>query len=71
MIVPSDPNKGYDMALLVKKIADDGNFYQIAPDFAKNILVGFVRMEGKTVGVVANQVGVFFFFVFIIGSSVF
>ncbi|KAH9260032.1 hypothetical protein BASA81_001804 [Batrachochytrium salamandrivorans] len=55
LIVPSDANKGYDMSLIIRKIADDNNFFQIAPDFAKNILCGFVRMEGKTVGVVANQ----------------
>ena len=55
MIVPSDANKGYDMSLVVKKIADDNDFFQIAPDFAKNILCGFIRMEGQTVGVVANQ----------------
>jgi propionyl-CoA carboxylase beta chain len=55
MIVPSDANKGYDMALVVKKIADDNDFFQVAPGFAKNILVGFIRMEGQTVGVVANQ----------------
>jgi len=55
LIVPSDANKGYDMTLVVKKVADDNEFFQIAPDFAKNILVGFVRMDGNTVGVVANQ----------------
>jgi len=55
MIVPIDANKGYDMSLVVKKVADDNEFFQIAPDYAKNILVGFIRMEGKTVGVVANQ----------------
>ena len=55
LIVPSDPNKPYDMALVVKKVADDNDFFQIAPDFAKNILVGFIRLEGQTVGVVANQ----------------
>ena len=55
LIVPSDANKGYDMALVVKKVADDNEFFQIAPDFAKNILCGFIRMDGYTVGVVANQ----------------
>jgi len=55
MIVPSDPNKPYDMSLVVKKVADDNEFFQVAPDFAKNILCGFIRMEGRTCGVVANQ----------------
>lgn len=55
LIVPADANKGYDMDIVVKKVADDNEFFQICPDFAKNILVGFVRMNGQTVGVVANQ----------------
>jgi propionyl-CoA carboxylase beta chain len=54
-IIPADDNKPYDMALVVKKIADDNDFFQIAPDYAKNILTGFIRMDGHTVGVVANQ----------------
>ena len=40
---------------LVEKIADEGDFFEIQRDFAKNILCGFIRLEGKTVGVVANQ----------------
>ena len=55
LIVPTDPNKPYDMSIVVKKIADDNELFQIMPDFAKNVLVGFVRMDGNTVGVVANQ----------------
>lgn len=54
-LVPADPNKPYDMKELILKLADEGEFFEIQPDYAKNIVVGFIRMEGSTVGVVANQ----------------
>ena len=54
-LVPDDTNKPYDMKELIVKIADEGEFFEIQPDYAKNIIVGFIRMEGSTVGVVANQ----------------
>ena len=54
-LVPDNPNMPYDMKELVRKIADEGDFFEIQPDFAKNILTGFIRLEGRTVGVVANQ----------------
>ena len=54
-LVPENPNLPYDMKELVKKIADEGDFFEIQEDFAKNILIGFIRLEGQTVGVVANQ----------------
>jgi len=54
-LVPNNPSKPYDMKELIVKIADDGDFFELQPDYAKNILIGFVRMEGQTVGVVANQ----------------
>ena len=54
-LVPDDPNKPYDMKELIVKIADEGDFFELQPDYAKNIVIGFVRMEGSTVGVVANQ----------------
>lgn len=54
-LVPDNPNLPYDICELVEKIADEGDFYQIQEDFAKNILTGFIRLEGSTVGVVANQ----------------
>ena len=54
-MIPDDPNVPYNMVSVVEKVVDDGNFFQIMPDFAKNILCGFARMEGKTVAVVANQ----------------
>jgi len=43
------------MKELVEKIADEGDFFEIQRDFAKNILCGFIRLEGQTVGVIANQ----------------
>jgi propionyl-CoA carboxylase beta chain len=54
-LVPSNPNKPYDMKELIEKVVDDGDFFEIQPDFARNILVGFARMEGSTIGIVANQ----------------
>ena len=54
-IVPLDANLPYDMKKLVKMVVDDHEFFETSPDFAKNIVVGFGRMEGRTVGVVANQ----------------
>ncbi|MGH1465869.1 MAG: acyl-CoA carboxylase subunit beta [Cognatishimia sp.] len=54
-IVPENPNTPYDMKELIAKVADEGDFYEIQEDFAKNIITGFMRLEGQTVGVVANQ----------------
>ncbi|MEO9465827.1 acyl-CoA carboxylase subunit beta [Sulfitobacter pontiacus] len=54
-LVPSNANTPYDMKELIHKLADEGDFYEIQEDFAKNILTGFIRIEGRTVGVVANQ----------------
>ncbi|MBR2656331.1 MAG: acyl-CoA carboxylase subunit beta [Loktanella sp.] len=54
-LVPANPNSPYDMKELILKIADEGDFYEIQAEFAKNILTGFIRLEGSTVGVVANQ----------------
>ena len=54
-LVPSSPNKPYDMKELIEKVVDDGDFFEIQPDFARNILIGFARMEGATIGIVANQ----------------
>ncbi|MEO1918781.1 MAG: acyl-CoA carboxylase subunit beta [Paracoccaceae bacterium] len=54
-IIPENANASYDMHELVTKLADEGDFFEIQKDFAKNILTGFVRLEGSTVGVVANQ----------------
>ncbi len=54
-LVPDNPNKPYDMKELIVKAADDGEFFELQPEYAKNIVIGFCRMEGQTVGVVANQ----------------
>jgi propionyl-CoA carboxylase beta chain len=54
-LVPENPNQPYDMKELILKVADEADFYEIQPDFAKNIITGFIRLEGRTVGVVANQ----------------
>ncbi len=54
-LVPDNPNKPYDMKELILKVADEGDFFEIQPDYAKNIIVGFGRMMGRTVGFVANQ----------------
>ncbi len=54
-LIPDNPNKPYDMHELIVKIADAGEFFEIQPDFAGNIIVGFARMQGAPVGVVANQ----------------
>ena len=54
-LVPDNPNKPYDMKELIEKVLDEGDFFELQPDFAANIIIGFGRMEGSTVGVVANQ----------------
>ena len=54
-LVPANPNTPYDMKELITKIADEGDFYELQEEFAKNIITGFIRLEGQTVGVVANQ----------------
>jgi len=54
-LIPDNPNTPYDMKELITKLADEGDFYEIQEEFAKNIITGFVRLEGSTVGVVANQ----------------
>jgi propionyl-CoA carboxylase beta chain len=54
-LVPSNPNRPYDMKELIAKTVDEGDFFELQPDYAKNILIGFGRMDGQTVGFVANQ----------------
>ena len=54
-LVPDNPNLPYDMKELVRKVADENDFFETQADFAANILTGFIRLEGATVGVVANQ----------------
>lgn len=54
-IIPDNPNKAYDMYGVIRSIVDDGDFFEIHEHFAKNIIVGFAHMGGKSVGIVANQ----------------
>jgi propionyl-CoA carboxylase beta chain len=54
-LIPDNPNKPYDMKELIQKVVDEGDFFEIQDAFAKNIITGFGRFEGRTVGIVANQ----------------
>ncbi len=54
-IVPDNPNKPYDIKEIIVKVVDDGEFMEVHADYAQNLVVGFARMDGKPVGVVANQ----------------
>jgi propionyl-CoA carboxylase beta chain len=54
-LVPENPNKPYDVTELISSVADDGAFLEVQPQYAGNIVVGFVRLGGRSVGVVANQ----------------
>ncbi|OMJ09686.1 Propionyl-CoA carboxylase beta chain, mitochondrial [Smittium culicis] len=54
-LVPADSTKAYDIKIAIRRIADEDKFFEIQPDFAKNIVVGFARVGGKSVGIVANQ----------------
>ncbi|MDJ0948169.1 MAG: acyl-CoA carboxylase subunit beta [Alphaproteobacteria bacterium] len=54
-LVPADPAKSYDMKELITKVVDEGDFFETQPDYAGNIITGFGRMAGSTVGFVANQ----------------
>jgi len=55
MLIPANPNMPYDMHELIRKTLDEGDFFEIQPAHAGNIITGFGRIEGRTVGVVANQ----------------
>ena len=54
-LIPEDPNASYDVMELISKVVDENNFFELQPDYAKNIIVGYGRMDGGTVGIVANQ----------------
>jgi len=54
-LIPDNPNKPYDIKELILKVVDEGDFFEIQPSFGKNIVTGFGRMAGSTVGFVANQ----------------
>ena len=54
-VVPEDPNQPYDIKDVIEPVVDDNYFFEVMPHFAKNIVVGFARLAGQTVGIVANQ----------------
>ena len=54
-LIPENPNTPYDMRELILKIADEHDFFEIQQDFAKNIIIGFIRLDGSSIGVIANQ----------------
>ena len=54
-LIPEYPNASYDVMELITKVVDENNFFELQPDYAKNIIVGYGRMDGGTVGIVANQ----------------
>ena len=54
-LVPDSPNKPYDMKELIGKTVDDAEFFELQADYAANIIIGFARMDGNVVGIVANQ----------------
>jgi propionyl-CoA carboxylase beta chain len=54
-LIPGNPNKPYDIKELIVKVVDEGEFFELQPAYAANIVMGFARMEGSTIGIVANQ----------------
>lgn len=54
-IIPDNPNKSYDMYQVIGSIVDDGKFLEVQRNWAKNIIIGFAHMNGRSVGIVANQ----------------
>ncbi|MCI6671248.1 MAG: acyl-CoA carboxylase subunit beta [Prevotella sp.] len=54
-IIPDDPNQAYDMYKVIEAVTDNGKFFEVQPKFAKNIIIGFARFNGQSVGIVANQ----------------
>lgn len=54
-LIPDNPNQAYDMTEIIRRIVDGGEFFQVHEMFARNVVVGYARMDGRTVGIVANQ----------------
>ncbi|WP_428266876.1 acyl-CoA carboxylase subunit beta [Haliangium sp.] len=54
-LIPSDSNKPYDITEIITRVVDERHFVEVSPDYAKNIVVGFARFDGRPVGIVANQ----------------
>ena len=55
ILIPTNPNQPYDVKELIALVADDENFFEIQEDFAKNMVIGYIRLNGKSIGIVANQ----------------
>jgi acetyl-CoA carboxylase carboxyltransferase component len=55
VVVPSDPRKPYDMHAVIHTLSDDGDFFEVKREFASEIIVGFARLDGHPVGIIANQ----------------
>jgi acetyl-CoA carboxylase carboxyltransferase component len=54
-IVPDSPNKAYDIKAVIAEVVDNGDFFEVQSEFAKNIVIGFARMNGSSIGIIANQ----------------
>jgi len=54
-LIPDNPNQAYDMTEIIRRIVDGGEFFQVHEAYARNVVVGYARMDGRTVGIVANQ----------------
>jgi acetyl-CoA carboxylase carboxyltransferase component len=54
-LLPDNPNQPYDMMEVIKAVADNGDFFEVHAEYAQNIIVGFIRLNGKSTGIVANQ----------------
>ena len=54
-VIPDSPQRAYDMKRIIRQVADHNDFFEIQEDFAKNIIIGFIRLGGASIGVIANQ----------------
>ena len=54
-VVPYDANKPYDMKIIIENVVDRNDFFELMPEYAKNISTGFGEVEGRVIGIVANQ----------------
>ncbi|MFO7925645.1 MAG: acyl-CoA carboxylase subunit beta [Halobacteriota archaeon] len=54
-VIPQEPNRGYDMVDLIDRIVDAGSWFELRPEYGKEILTGFARIDGRSIGIVANQ----------------
>jgi acetyl-CoA carboxylase carboxyltransferase component len=54
-VIPDSPNKPYDIHDVIEPIVDDADFFEILPEYARNIVIGFARIDGRSIGIVANQ----------------